>query len=81
MDKILQGVSQATVLSPILFILYINDLSKNIPSNCKIVQYAADTLFFTEQKDLKPIVQNFEESCKLAHQYFNTLNLNAEKLN
>ena len=74
-------MTQGTVLGPLLFNLYINDLSKNIPSNCKIVQYADDTLLFTEYKDLKQCLQNLEESCKLAQQYFNidSLNLNAEK--
>ena len=73
---------QGTVLGPLLFNLYINDLFKNIPSNCKIVQYADDTLLFTENKDLKHCFQNLEKSCKLAHQNFNihSLNLNDEKI-
>ena len=52
-----------------------------MPSNCKVVQYADDTLLFTEHKDLMQCLQILEESCKLAYQYFNihSLNLNAEK--
>ena len=81
--KLYQGVPQGIVLGQLLLNLYINDLSKNIPSNCKIVQYADDTLLFTEHKDLKQCLQNLDESCNLAHHYFNihSLNLNTEKLN
>ena len=50
-------------------------------SSCKIVQYADDTLLFTEHKDLKQCLQSLEESCKLAYEYFNihSLNINADK--
>ena len=76
-----QGVPQGTELAPLLLNIFMNDLSKNIASNCKIFQYADDTLIFTEQKDLQQCLQNFEESCNLAHQYFNMhpTNSNAEK--
>ena len=81
--KLYQGVPQGTVFGPLLFNLYINDLSKNIPTNCKIVHYADDTLLFTEHKDLKKCLRRLEESGKLAHDYFNihSINLIAEKFN
>ena len=43
------GISQGSVLGPLLFLLYINDLEKNITSNINF--YAENTLLFNIVKD------------------------------
>ena len=47
--NILAGVPQDSVLNPILFLIYINDLPDGIKSICKI--FTDDTSLFSKVKD------------------------------
>ena len=43
-----RGVPQGTVLGPILFNIYVNDLHRVIDSdNCQVIQYADDTFLYS----------------------------------
>ena len=66
--KIETGVPQGTILGPLLFILYINDLSTYI--NCENAQYADDTLLFTADANLDLAISKLESDCNKLTHYF-----------
>ena len=48
--SVLSGLPQGSVLGPILFLVYINDLEEGVTG--KILKFADDTIFFTKNKEI-----------------------------
>lgn len=71
------GVPQGSVLGPLLFILYINDI-QNALENCKINLFADDALLTYSSKDYNSAVLKVNSDLKLIHTW---LNANKLKLN
>ena len=42
--QLYQGVSQRTLLGPLLFNIYVNDMQQSVMENCHFIQYADDTV-------------------------------------
>ena len=76
-----QGVPQGTILGPLLFNLYINDLRLKIPNDCQLVQYADDTLTFRSNHLLLNAESDLEKALTLFIDYYKmlSLTLNASK--
>ena len=59
------GVPQGSILGPLLFLCYVNDMSSSV--NCNLLLYADDSALFTSGKDPKVISESLSkelESCR-----------------
>ena len=45
-ERVTCGVPQGSILGPLLFLCYINDMVSSISDNCKLMLYADDSAFF-----------------------------------
>ena len=66
-SQIESGVPQGSVLGPLLFLIYINDLENNIKSNVKF--FADDTMLFSIVKDAKMSADELNHDLDLIHQW------------
>ena len=56
--EVLSGIPQGSILGPILFTIFINDISDNIQSDCKI--FADDTKIYNVTKNKDTIQKDLD---------------------
>lgn len=60
-----KGVPQGSILSPILFNLYVAKLKNFIKKKCEILQFADDIVIYSRSEDLKKSLNIIESSANL----------------
>ena len=66
-SSIESGMSQGSVLGPLLFLVYLNDLERNIKSNVNF--FADDTMLFSTVKDPEIFANYLNHDLDVIHQW------------
>lgn len=76
-----RGVPHGSVLGPLLFLLYINDITKIINTNCEIRSFADDALIYTTGYSSVEIDENLNKQMEKVEEWLkiNKLYLNVNK--
>ena len=75
------GVPQGSVLGPLLFILYINDIAKICTEESRVKLFADDTLIYTAGESCEELNKKMNDVFQIIEEWMisNKLKLNAEK--
>ena len=68
--EIKRGVPQGTVLGPLLFNLYVNEIQERLNESCTLVQYADDCMVFSSSMNSEDALNRLEKSLSNLTEFF-----------
>lgn len=71
-----KGTCQGSILSPIIFLLYIHSINSTLGSDVSNLQYADDLVIYCSGNNQNQIKQHLNNALKKLEAYFSYLNLN-----
>lgn len=69
-ETITSGIPQGSIIGPILFICFTNDLAEVFKNVCTMIAYADDTQLVIDAKNIKQLQQKIENIIKLAQEWY-----------
>ena len=69
-ETVSSGIPQGSIMGPLLFLCFTNDLSEVFKDECKMVAYADDTQLIVDAKNLTQLKIKMERVITLAQQWY-----------
>lgn len=70
-----KGTPQGSILSPILFNIYLRDIGSILPENVQILQYADDIVIYTSHKDNVQVIKDIQLAIDSIDKYLTNMGL------
>lgn len=80
-DPVTSGVPQGSIIGPLLFLCFTNDIAEVFSNKCKILSYADDTQLLLEATSLPSLIKKIEDIITTAQKWYtdNTMKNNIGK--
>ena len=69
-ETVMSGIPQGSIIGPILFVVFTNDLAQTFTKSCKMVSYADDVQLVISADTIKELIHKIEEVIQQAQKWY-----------